>query len=278
MSSVYPLSYSKHGWCIEQLMAQNSNALLIDTRKSPRSKMKGWNKEEVQERFGERYRFAGDFLGNVNFSNGLPIKLANPSTGIAGLIKYLKEGHDLITTCGCHEYTSCHLHVIMDLLRQAMPQCCIEDSFVSALSIRQPYASWLANPGKFIEAQITPKIIENRDWTTNYRGRLLIHASKTFEDDAISFWQSKCSSLGDAVSLNAEDYPLGAIVGEAMLTSVVTQGDLGASDPWFCGPYGFVLSNANPIDPPVPCRGALKVFQIPEWLLQNTGKEVKNVV
>ena len=41
---------------------------------------------------------------------------------------------------------------------------------IPALSIRQPWA-WLIVNGH--------KDIENRDWPTNFRGRLLVHAGQT---------------------------------------------------------------------------------------------------
>ena len=42
---------------------------------------------------------------------------------------------------------------------------------MKAISIKQPYASLIVNG---------IKDIENRTWKTNYRGRVLIHASGTF--------------------------------------------------------------------------------------------------
>jgi len=50
------------------------------------------------------------------------------------------------------------------------------ESPVYALSIRQPWA-WLIVNGW--------KDIENREWSTRFRGRLLIHAGKQIESDAV---------------------------------------------------------------------------------------------
>lgn len=47
---------------------------------------------------------------------------------------------------------------------------------MKVLSIRQPWA-WLICAGY--------KDVENRDWRTNYRGRILIHAPKKIESIAI---------------------------------------------------------------------------------------------
>ena len=41
-----------------------------------------------------------------------------------------------------------------------------------------------------------------------------------------------------------------------------------ASDsPWFVGDYGFVLRNPVSFETPIPCRGALSFWNVPEGLL-----------
>ena len=127
-----------------------------------------------------------------------------------------------------------------------------------ALSIQQPYAQWLANPGQFVNAGIRPKTIENRTWTTRYRGPLLIHASTTFDPDAIDYWVGRCPALEHVIPLEERAYTKGALVGIADLIEVVHQ----SADPWFIGPYGFVLANARPLEP-ITYRGQLKLFPVP---------------
>lgn len=51
-------------------------------------------------------------------------------------------------------------------------------------------------------------------------------------------------------SLLAWEVP--GIVASARLTEVVTESD----SPWFSGPYGWVLKDVKPVDPPIPHRGA----------------------
>lgn len=60
-------------------------------------------------------------MGNLNYKGG-PMALANPSVGIKGLVMYLREGYDLIVLCGCSDFQSCHRHLIVELLRGAMPE------------------------------------------------------------------------------------------------------------------------------------------------------------
>lgn len=122
-----------------------------------------------------------------------------------------------------------------------------------ALSIRQPWAWAILYAGKDIE---------NRTWSTRFRGRILIHASKKPDncgDEWINFIHSSAISLG----MNAKDIPaarnlgFGGIVGEAEIVDCVTDYE----SLWFGGPYGFVLKNTKPL-PFQPYKGALGFFKV----------------
>lgn len=128
------------------------------------------------------------------------------------------------------------------------------------ISVRPPYATWLANPQRFIDAKLPPKTIENRsyDFTGGYRGPILIHQSKTFEHDALVVWSKRMPGIDKIFSMKPQGYPHGAIVGKADLVDVVEDSD----DPWFVGEYGLVLANAQPVYP-VAYRGQLGLFSVP---------------
>jgi hypothetical protein len=120
---------------------------------------------------------------------------------------------------------------------------------VKALSIRQPYA-WLIVNGI--------KDIENRDWPTKFRGRVLIHAGVTYPkrdyaDDAVAY------ARHHGIAYPAREEMIGGIVGVATITDCVTASD----SMWFNGKYGFVLADAKPL-PFVPCKGQLNFFDVPE--------------
>jgi hypothetical protein len=135
---------------------------------------------------------------------------------------------------------------------------------ILCLSIRQPYAMWLSNPALFESVNVPIKAIENREWNTPYRGPLLIHASKTFEHEAINYWiDGIFPELATVVPLLSQGYPTGAIVGIADLVDVVWR----SNDPWFVGSYGFVLANARPLKP-IPYRGQLKLFPVPRSIVE----------
>lgn len=109
----------------------------------------------------------------------------------------------------------------------------------------------------FINAGIQPKKKENRDWNTNERGTIFIHAGKGFDADGFGYWLNYCPELSKIVPTNPDEYVRGAIIGMAELTDVVQDSD----DPWFLGDYGFVLEDAQEIEP-FYCRGYLKFFDV----------------
>jgi hypothetical protein len=83
-----------------------------------------------------------------------------------------------------------------------------------ALSIRQPWAWAILHAGKDIE---------NRKWTTTFRGPLLIHAAKTLYDtsqerDRTRAWVWRRFHV--KVPLD-DDLPRGGIVGKANVVDVV---------------------------------------------------------
>lgn len=133
----------------------------------------------------------------------------------------------------------------------------MNDIPIKAISIRQPWAWSIIYAGKDIE---------NRDWYTNYRGPIAIHAAKGMGKqeyaDAADFitrtigpsnqeWLSKWHGVC------AAPYRLdrGGIIGTAEIIDCVRH----STSPWFFGRFGFVIRNASPIDF-IPVRGELGFF------------------
>jgi hypothetical protein len=116
---------------------------------------------------------------------------------------------------------------------------------MKALSIRQPWA-WLIVHGL--------KPVENRSWSTSHRGPTLIHASQVFDTDGLN---SVLRAFPDLRCRMPQQYSLGGIVGRADLVDCVQQ----HSSAWFTGPYGFVISNPQPV-PFVRLRGQLAFFEV----------------
>lgn len=124
---------------------------------------------------------------------------------------------------------------------------------MKALSIRQPWAWAIIHAGKDIE---------NRSWSTSYRGAVLIHAAKGMTKDEYEDFTSFYNALrrdhcGDMppCPLSLHDLPRGGIIGKARLRNCVSS----SPSPWFFGPYGFVLADAEQL-PFTPLKGKLGFF------------------
>lgn len=113
------------------------------------------------------------------------------------------------------------------------------------LSIAQPWTWLIVNQFK---------TIENRTWRhpPTYRGPLLLHAGLKPDREFPWAWAERLCGQKLPPS-----YPLGGIVGQAQLVDVVRQ----SNDPWFVGPLGLVLADAQPL-PFTPLRGQLGLFEV----------------
>lgn len=114
-----------------------------------------------------------------------------------------------------------------------------------ALSIRPPWAYAIAHLGKRVE---------NRTWSTRYRGPLLIHASSTIVP-------SEYDELAAIVGYRIEPQttPNGVFVAVAQLVDCVGAASL-PPNPWICGPYAWVLDDVRPLERPVAARGRLGLW------------------
>lgn len=109
-----------------------------------------------------------------------------------------------------------------------------------ALTLKQPWASAVVELGKDIE---------NRSWTTPFRGRFAIHAGKSIDPD------------GDAVSERLRQrLPSGCVIAVATLRDVVRDSD----SEWAReGQYHWVLEDVTGLSVPVPCIGRQMMFKLP---------------
>jgi hypothetical protein len=122
---------------------------------------------------------------------------------------------------------------------------------VKALSIRAPWWWFILHGGKDIE---------NRDWSTNFRGTIYLHVGKWWNTEAVcEDWDSMAGiAKPDGTPLPAgrmNEY-CGCIVGTVDIVDCVTD----SGSPWFFGKFGFVLANPVAFDKPIPCKGALGFF------------------
>ena len=138
-----------------------------------------------------------------------------------------------------------------------------ETGMLPCLSIRQPWA-WLLVNGV--------KDIENREWSTSYRGPLLLHAGKAgdewlfdHKEFLVRMWQARYGVI-EGMPTEGAGFARGGIVGIATLDQVVTH----SPSKWFVGTYGFVLRDARPL-PFIAYPGERKVFGVPPSVLAEKG-------
>jgi hypothetical protein len=135
---------------------------------------------------------------------------------------------------------------------------------MKCLTICQPYAHLIVTPQAELPRFIFQKRVENRTWSTRYRGLLLIHAGLSKR------WLNSFPHHFEALIY-------GAIVGVVALVDCVEVNSLGdprrAEDaqryPWLEthqhteGPCAWVLNDARRFQRPIPYRGAQGLFDVP---------------
>ena len=117
-----------------------------------------------------------------------------------------------------------------------------------ALTLQQPWASAVRDLGKRTE---------NRSWPAPGRvlGQVIaIHAGLTFREDNADWLAARTGRM-----LTRRTVPLGAVVALARVVEVVTERP---EDPWFFGPYGWVLDDVLALTP-LPCLGRRQLWRVP---------------
>jgi hypothetical protein len=127
------------------------------------------------------------------------------------------------------------------------------DKNVKVLSVKNPWAYLIIHGfdfgpdmGGYIQ-----KDVENRTWETKYRGPLLIHASKNFDQNA--YWDMRPWNVKWA------DYN-GKIIGKVELVDCIRD----SASRWAeKGLWHWVLKNPIPVDP-IPVKGSLGLWEYSE--------------
>lgn len=141
---------------------------------------------------------------------------------------------------------------------------------MKALSIKQPWL-WAITD--------LDKQVENRTWkpfSSNIGQRICLHASKA--DD-----RSGVPAIRQISGVDVPDgLPRGAIVAIATLAGWISETGISPaydhlkSDKWFFGPIGWVLEDIQKLDNPIPCRGALGLWDIPQGIMAQLSPRPAN--
>lgn len=144
---------------------------------------------------------------------------------------------------------------------------------ILGLSVRQPWG-WAIATGL--------KPVENRSWHTNYRGPVAIHASGTIDEYARMPTDQAIRRLRAvrAEAILAQQLPASAKY--LRLSRILAVADLVDIHPKYhiCNPRGvpstvcspwavwgeqhWILENVRPLPEPVPCKGRLGLWKLPE--------------
>lgn len=127
-----------------------------------------------------------------------------------------------------------------------------------AITVRQPWAWAILH---------ADKDVENRSWTTDYRGPLLIHAAaKKPPKDDVAWLES------NGLTKCPEVFELGAIVGMVTLMNVVKYDKKRHADNEYAeGPFLWMLEYPIPFQTPIPFKGQLGFFNVPDELLPDVA-------
>jgi hypothetical protein len=139
---------------------------------------------------------------------------------------------------------------------------------MKALSLHQPWATLIL---------LGIKRLETRSWQTDHTGRLAIHASRSFPFEARQLCRQApiFSLLAEAGFAHPDDLPRGALLGTVLVRrclrteelDVEALGDIERALGNF-GPrrWAWLLEEPERFDRPIPYRGMLGVFPVPEEL------------
>ncbi|MDI9431688.1 MAG: ASCH domain-containing protein [Planctomycetota bacterium] len=121
---------------------------------------------------------------------------------------------------------------------------------MKCLSVRQPWAA-------LIVAGL--KDMENRSWEPRYRGRILIHAGAGMRVSDLDYLAEKYGIEVDRSSL-----VLGAILGAVDLIDCKKK----VTSRWHRrGQIGWYFANPRRLRSPIPYKGQLGLFEVPDRLL-----------
>jgi len=126
-----------------------------------------------------------------------------------------------------------------------------------ALTIKEPWLWAILHADKRIENRNYPppaKVIGTR---------IALHSSKSFDQDGAEFLWSRHLAFPAGL-------PLGYIVGVATVRGFITR----SFDPWFFGPFGWVLATVHALPEPILCRGMWGLWPVNEVMARKIDEQL----
>lgn len=128
------------------------------------------------------------------------------------------------------------------------------------LAVRQPWA-WALVSGA--------KDIENRTWSTDYRGPVILQASASKTD--VNF-------AVKAKGLPPLEFAYGALIGVADLVDVAPLNESMETNPWAQGTHCWRFANARVFREPIPCKGKLNLYTLAPDLADRASAAVESAI
>lgn len=139
----------------------------------------------------------------------------------------------------------------------------LDQKVVRALTLWRPWDSAILFGGKRIE---------NRPWAPWPRIHglfICLHAGQKYDRDAaVAMVEAKLYTPPSPSSIYTK---AGVIVGVARVTGSVTESD----DPWFSGPYGWLLDDVTAFKEPVAAKGMQGLWKVEGKLLEQVREAFK---
>lgn len=99
---------------------QQENAVLLDIRYSPTSRIPVFRQSALQARYPDAYEYCFE-LGNKNYRDSdRGIELVNAFVGVPYVVTLLRHSRLVLLLCACKDYETCHRKVVYDLVAQAL--------------------------------------------------------------------------------------------------------------------------------------------------------------
>lgn len=127
------------------------------------------------------------------------------------------------------------------------------EQYMKALTVWQPHATLIVHG---------PKDIENRNWkppAAVVGHRIAIHAGRTIDLAARKMFEEEYPEFSSLMR-----GPRGAIIGTAIVKGWIDESD----SMWFSGPIGWELEDRRALKKPIPCLGALGLWEVPELVMR----------
>ncbi len=134
---------------------------------------------------------------------------------------------------------------------------------ICVLTVKQPWAHLIVHGYRTVAGVVEHKTVENRTRLTNYRGELYIHASKSFDHEAIDYINDFCPEAAADVKKNLAriNADCGNVIGRVQLEGCsASLFDERLYGPWAeFGSWHWLLSKPEAVVP-FPSRGQLGIW------------------